>query len=48
MQDNTIYQDTVVYTWVGRDGCNWRDLRVWTGSGYAHFTQREINPGVWG
>lgn len=48
MQDNTIYQDTVVYTWVGRDGNNWRELRVFSGGRFVYFLQREISAGIWG
>lgn len=40
-------QDTVVAIWVGQDGSNWRELRVWVGNGYRYFTQREAQPGLW-
>ncbi len=40
-------QDTVTMTWIGQDGNNWRELRVWTGSGFKYFAQREYQPGLW-
>lgn len=40
-------QDTVTMTWIGQDGNEWRELRVWVGSGFRYFTQRNIGGGVW-
>lgn len=40
-------KDEVVNTWIGQDGNNWRELKVWVGNGYRSFTQREIFNGVW-
>jgi len=40
-------KDEVVSTWIGQDGNEWRDLLVWVGNGYRHFTQRHFGNGVW-
>lgn len=39
-------QDTVTMTWQA-NGRNWRELRVWSNSRFAYFTQWEIQPGLW-
>ena len=35
-------KDEVVSTWIGQDGNQWRELKVWVGNGYRSFTQRLI------
>lgn len=40
-------KDEVVSTWVGQDGNQWRELKVWVGNGYRSFTQRHLANGIW-
>ncbi len=41
-------KDTVVATWIGQDGNEWRELRVCVGiSGYRYFMQRKLSNGIW-
>lgn len=47
MNANTDKQDTVVAKWIGQDGNNWRELRVWSRNRFAYFVQREISNGLW-
>lgn len=39
--------DEVTAKWIGQDGSEWRDLKVWVGNGYRTFTQRHLGNGVW-
>lgn len=39
--------DEVTAKWIGQDGGEWRDLKVWVGNGYRSFTQRHIGNGIW-
>lgn len=47
MNANTDKQDTVVANWIGQDGNNWRELRVWARGRFVYFLQREISNGLW-
>lgn len=40
-------KDTVVASWTGQDGNEWRELRCWVGNGFRYFVQRHIGGGVW-
>lgn len=38
----------VVMTWIGQDGCEWRQIRVPIGNcGYRYFHQKKFPDGVW-